>query len=100
MKDKRQKLDEVTQAIAAKMVEVISDESDEQIEGINELSGVDLFTSMLHAHYIVYRAMLEEDAEDLIGFTHLMNRLAVIYTMNQASEMKDDSDADTPGLMQ
>lgn len=36
------------------------------------------FTAMLQGYYFLYREITEDDI-DLVGFTHLLNRLAIQY---------------------
>lgn len=39
------------------------------------------FTAMLVAMHFIYETMTGDEDEDLIGFTHMLNRLAVQFTM-------------------
>lgn len=39
------------------------------------------FTAMLVAMHYLYETMTGDESEDLIGFTHMLNRLAVQFTM-------------------
>lgn len=47
------------------------------------------FTAMLYAMYFIYKRMVD-DSEDIIGFTHLLNRLAIQHIMeNEGDEAND-----------
>lgn len=39
------------------------------------------FTAMLVAMHLIYQTMTGDEDGDLIGFTHMLNRLAVQFTM-------------------
>lgn len=43
------------------------------------------FTAMLYAMFFVYRRMTGDD-EDIIGFTHLLNRLAIQHIIEDEEE--------------
>lgn len=40
------------------------------------------FTAMLYAQYMLYRRITEDDT-DIIGFTHILNRLALQHVMEE-----------------
>lgn len=46
------------------------------------------FTAMLYSMWVIYRKMVD-DTEDIIGFTHLLNRLAIQHIMENEEENED-----------
>jgi len=64
-------------------------------ENRTEVSKLDLtsdgltedFTAMLEAMHVIYMQFTEDDV-DLIGFTHILNRLAMQHLMEPKKEVK------------
>lgn len=56
---------------------------------LNEEELTDDFTRMLIALHILYKR-ITGDEKDLIGFTHILNRLALQYILNEQKESKED----------
>lgn len=48
---------------------------------LNPKDLTDDITAMLMAQYLLYQRMTGNEDEDVVGFTHLLNRLAIQYIM-------------------
>lgn len=48
---------------------------------LNPKDLTDDITAMLTAQYLLYQRLTGNEDEDIVGFTHLLNRLAIQYIM-------------------
>jgi hypothetical protein len=68
--------------IASHLMELFDEDSESFLYDLDDIDATELFTAMLMANKLVFSQIANGD-EDLIGFTHLQNRLAVQYVMAQ-----------------
>jgi hypothetical protein len=95
MENEKLTRDEFAQKLLNEMALLVANGSPQQIQGVEEMDGGEVFGGMLLAMFSLYSKMTGDEKSDLLDFTHIMNRLAVSITIEAIAKGTEDT-----GLMQ
>ena len=85
----KNKISEITMQFYTALADCYKEEENRELNVFSALKlegGQSLkedFASILLAFYLIYKDLTGDNDTDLLGFTHLLNRIAVMYCKNK-----------------
>lgn len=88
--------EEIAAKVAEHLSELFRSESEHYLgDDIEQTDPNDLFTAFLLAEFYVFRTLTGSEREDLIDYTHLLNKLAAGHTiakLREADRKEEEND--------